>query len=109
MLNNKIYKIFLTKFQILAIAELVNEELSENILKQAEKQERDDLTYKQQYYLFNKEKIRKQQKKYRIANYEKISEYNKKWREKNKERLKEYYKENKEKILKREKMRRMGV
>ena len=106
MKNN--YRILLTRKQLYQIVELVDEELSQRILAQAESQEFDKVEYYKKYYLAHKEEIAQKQKKYRLANSERISEYNKKWQEKNKERLKEkykkYYKENKEKIKKRVKM-----
>lgn len=88
-MNRKFYKIFLTKIQILAIAELVNEDLARNILKQMEQIKNEKSDYYKIYYLVNKERIRKQQKKYQMANYDKILEYNKKYNKEHEEEKKE--------------------
>lgn len=93
--RRKLYNISLSKKQIYEIASLADDELSEIIMTQIEKQEEYEemgktKAYFKKYYLAHKKEIAKQQKRYHQTSehykmyQKKHREYIKKWRKKHK-------------------------
>ncbi len=77
----------LTKIQVYHIIDKIDPKIANIIIKQIEQQATPvqvgrEKEYLKQYYLANRESIRKKQKEYQFRNSDKIKAYQKKYREK---------------------------
>lgn len=102
--RRKLYNIALNRNQVYEIVSLVDDNLSEIIMTQVEKQQEykemgKEKAYYKQYYLTHKEKYKKQQKEYYEKNKDRRAEYQKEWRKKNKKKLEEYIDKRRKKKL----------